>query len=1336
MNQKRLSLRMLTLLGLVVGVLVLTMAMLRFVQAQEVSIVIVKEADQTVVSGSTVTFTIAVTNTGHVTLTDVTVSDSLAHNCNRPVGDLPELAPGVGTSYECTRTHVTVDFTNSATVTGTDMVSDTVVTSTDTAVVRVISPAVQIAKTAAPTVVSVGDMVNYTITVENTGDSGLTNVDVDDHLVGCTLSDPDGDDDDLVLETEETWTYNCSVTAGSEDIVNEATVRANHEAGGTVTDSAQAEVDVIHPAIAVAKIADPTVVNVDDTVDYTITVENTGDADLTEVSVDDGLAGCTLTGPMGDDGDDLRLAQDEIWTYVCSVTAGSEDIVNTVTVTATDQTSGTVTGSAQAEVDVIHPAISIAKMPHTQTVASGLFVNFTIIITNTGDVSLTAVTVSDPRVSDCNADLGALAARHSTSYPCSTDDYIIDGFINSAMVTGTAQQVDVDVADADAALVRLEETQTCPAGMIAYWNLDETGGPPYDDFYYGHDGECAGHCPTPGTGRIDRGQAFDDGDGIDVPVVPGDDSFNWGADDSFSIEFWMKADSAHSCSLSSEVIVGRDDHPDSQLHWWVGVGCWAGGKPTFILRDKAGVLGEVVGTTDLTDGSWYHIVAVRDASPNENRIYVNGVPEGAVSPSYSSSGFGSPTAALNIGWLDREGSHGYHFNGTVDEVAVYDRALSPDEIRQHHNEGLAERWYCQTGAYKPIIVSTPVTEATVGRPYVYDVDAVGDPTPTYALVISPSGMTIDSVTGLISWTPMVAQEGSHNVEVEASNSEGSASQSFTIEVHEGTICPTGMVAYWKLDEAGEPYDDFYDGHDGVCGVQCPTPATGYLDGGQAFNGSTTEINVPADVTFDWGESDSFSIEFWLQTNSASTCSGNQVVVGRDDSSTPLHWWAGCQDGGEAAFYLRDTGGTISWAIGTTDLTDGYWHHVVAVRDASANQIHLYVDGVGEDSAPADYDAGFASSNAALNIGWLNLSHGFHFNGIVDEAALYNGALSAEEIERHYSNGDAGLGYCINPDIAVEKTANPEVVYVRDNMVTYIYTVTNPGDALLSAIDLSDDKCSSMDFVGGDDGDDQLDPVETWTYRCTMGPDTDITNTVAVTGTYSLGGTVSDLDTAFVDVISPGIAIDKMVDPTDISADDSVTYTYAVTNAGDDPLSAVDVTDDKCAPMFVEGDANDNYRLDLGETWIYTCSAVITGDTINTATVTGTDSAGGTVSALDTAFVNVRDDLTIIVYKEANDDDNVFEFTMTDGSNTESFQLKNGEWEQFSGLAPGSYAITETVVSRWELLSIACTNGISLTAPDTPGVTFDLQPEQDVSCTFTNYGSPHIFLPIILKRQHD
>ncbi|MDY7077908.1 MAG: hypothetical protein SXV54_13415, partial [Chloroflexota bacterium] len=91
---------------------------------------------QTVPSGSTVTFTIAITNTGDAILSDVTISDSLAPNCGKAVGTL---TTGNGLTYTCTITDVTADFTNSATVTGTPPVGPDV-SDTDTASVYVEGP--------------------------------------------------------------------------------------------------------------------------------------------------------------------------------------------------------------------------------------------------------------------------------------------------------------------------------------------------------------------------------------------------------------------------------------------------------------------------------------------------------------------------------------------------------------------------------------------------------------------------------------------------------------------------------------------------------------------------------------------------------------------------------------------------------------------------------------------------------------------------------------------------------------------------------------------------------------------------------------------------------------------------------------------------------------------------------------------------------------------------------------------------------------------------------------------------------------------------------------------
>ena len=104
---------------------------------------------------------------------------------------------------------------------------------------------------------------------------------------------------------------------------------------------------------------------------------------------------------------------------------------------------------------------------------------------------------------------------------------------------------------------------------------------------------------------------------------------------------------------------------------------------------------------------------------------------------------------------------------------------------------------------------------------------------------------------------------------------------------------------------------------------------------------------------------------------------------------------------------------------------------------------------------------------------------------------------------------------------------------------------------------------------------------------------------------------SDLPALFADIFTsiacrPGIQVDKSADTGSLPAGGgNVTYTYEVTNVGDVALSNVSVSDDKCSPVTYEsGDTDHDSKLDLSETWTFTCSADLTKTTTNVATATG------------------------------------------------------------------------------------------------------------------------------------
>jgi uncharacterized repeat protein (TIGR01451 family) len=211
---------------------------------------------------------------------------------------------------------------------------------------------------------------------------------------------------------------------------------------------------------------------------------------------------------------------------------------------------------------------------------------------------------------------------------------------------------------------------------------------------------------------------------------------------------------------------------------------------------------------------------------------------------------------------------------------------------------------------------------------------------------------------------------------------------------------------------------------------------------------------------------------------------------------------------------------------------------------------------------------------------------------------------------------------IHPSIALRKSASASTVHSGD-VVTYTFVVSNTGDSPVSNVTVVDDKCSPLSGpVGDTNGNAKLDLLEFWTYTCSQVLTATTTNVAKANGKDQLDKAVAERNaTATVRVIDPGIQISKVADKTLILSGEFVTYTYQVTNTGDDPLSNVSVKDDVCGPaILASGDTNANLKLETSETWTYTCKQALTdanvnvkpSTVLNTATSTGVDSLERTV----------------------------------------------------------------------------------------------------------------------------
>jgi hypothetical protein len=208
-------------------------------------------------------------------------------------------------------------------------------------------------------------------------------------------------------------------------------------------------------------------------------------------------------------------------------------------------------------------------------------------------------------------------------------------------------------------------------------------------------------------------------------------------------------------------------------------------------------------------------------------------------------------------------------------------------------------------------------------------------------------------------------------------------------------------------------------------------------------------------------------------------------------------------------------------------------------------------------------------------------------------------------------------------------SGPATAYSGDTL-TFDFTVTNPGNAPLHAVQVSDDRCAPVVAGAKDGGDDVLDPGETWRYSCTMiapahaiGDVNPVINTVTAEGKDEDENKVQDDDQHATKFLHPAIDIEK-TGPATATAGARLDYSLEVTNPGDMPFRAADVavTDPRCAAApalsSTNGDASPG-SLDPGDRWTYTCSVQSSaGQTavVNVADVKGTDENTRTVTDED------------------------------------------------------------------------------------------------------------------------
>jgi hypothetical protein len=444
--------------------------------------------------------------------------------------------------------------------------------------------------------------------------------------------------------------------------------------------------------------------------------------------------------------------------------------------------------------------------------------------------------------------------------------------------------------------------------------------------------------------------------------------------------------------------------------------------------------------TPLTN-AWNHVALV--ISPSNAIIYLNNV-AGQLSVTNIFNHTNLPWASQTyIG--DDPSSTGTPqnraFQGSIDEVAVFNRSLSGSEILNLYKKGL------QITTLPPVIVSQPLPSGLLeGRNASFNVIASGDATLTYqwrrdGTNLSDIGNILGSATPALAVSSVAIANDAANYDVVIGNLAGFVTSTvapLSIVVSNSTPTPyetkiraLNPLAYWRLNEpVGSPYSyDYWGGIVGVnegsvtLGVNGPQPPN--FSGIESTNTAASFVSIPGgDVATGvsiLNNRPAFSVIGWFQT--AGIIGNRKGLFGQNDVCE-FGFLANGTDG-QAGLGFFTPRASVPLINQSTNVIAGNWYLIAAV--ATGTNVSLFLastNGVGGIQVVQTSTAHAATTNYGFSADPFRIAGGGvidttdnYFDGVVDEVAVFGRGLSSDEISSLF--GAALSGGDLPPTISIQ-----------------------------------------------------------------------------------------------------------------------------------------------------------------------------------------------------------------------------------------------------------------------------------------------------------------------------
>jgi hypothetical protein len=360
------------------------------------------------------------------------------------------------------------------------------------------------------------------------------------------------------------------------------------------------------------------------------------------------------------------------------------------------------------------------------------------------------------------------------------------------------------------------------------------------------------------------------------------------------------------------------------------------------------------------------------------------------------------------------------FTGLIDDVAVWERALSASEVQDVFSNGIA----VPVPKFPPSISVQPTgsTNLLVGDDFTLRSGAIGTRPFTELRWYKGAAALMDATNTSLAFKGLqTSDSGAYTFVV--SNGFGAVTSVVATLLVSSPPAPdltNNLVAYWPLNTVeGTKTPDLANGYDmTLINMSSTNIVPGKWGNAMKFYAASASMmereNLPEDALSIYSKSTNFTVSLWVNgpgpqqdkrifSESSSTSAQPLFNLGTHNGNT---------DGTIDSFVRSDTGATGNHIHSLGTAYDNTWHHVVYVQKelGGVTTARLFIDGVIDPGGTGQPDPRRPLSTVITSIGGVRRgaaaapSRQFTFEGLIDDVAIWSRSLSAEEILKLYNEG--------------------------------------------------------------------------------------------------------------------------------------------------------------------------------------------------------------------------------------------------------------------------------------------------------------------------------------------